>query len=84
MQFLGRQPRFQSYCKALFFLIKIVLPFIRGFSSHKPPILRIKNGHALLSKSGEKRGGRGEEGAINFYKFLLSPKGPNEWHNIPF
>ena len=25
----------------------------------------------------------GEEGAIKFYNFLLSPKGLNEWHNIP-
>ena len=25
-----------------------------------------------------------EEGAIKFYNFLLSPKGPNEWRNIPF
>ena len=22
---------------------------------------------------------KGEEGAMNFYNFLLSPKGPNEW-----
>ena len=25
---------------------------------------------------------KGEEGAIYFYNFLLSPKGPNEWLNI--
>ena len=27
---------------------------------------------------------KGEEGAIKFYNFLRSPKGPNEWRNIPF
>ena len=27
---------------------------------------------------------KGEEGALNFYNLLRSPKGPNKWCNIPF
>ena len=32
----------------------------------------------------KKRGGRGKRVLYFFYNFLLSPKGPNAWCNIPF
>ena len=42
-------------------------------------------GLPFLAKSGGKKERRtGDEGVINFYNFLLSPKGPNASHNIPF
>ena len=37
----------------------------------------------LVSQVRWKERKKGEEGALNFYNFLLSPKSPNEWHNIP-
>ena len=41
-----------------------------------------------IAKSDKKNAGvddalKEEEGVINFYNFLLSPNGSNEWRNIP-
>ena len=55
--------------------------FIASPLLHLVPATCRANGHSVLAKSGEKRGGRGEEGAINFYNFLLSPKGVS-FHQI--
>ena len=40
------------------------------------------NGHALLAKSGEQRGGRGEEEALNFYNFLKAQMSAVPFHFI--
>ena len=42
------------------------------------------NGHALLAKSGEKRGGKGKSELLISTISYYPPKGPNEWRNIPF
>ena len=43
-------------------------------------VIQKAKGHALLTKSGEKRGGGG---ATIFYNILWTAKVPNVWRNIP-
>ena len=51
---------------------------------HLVAVARKANGYALLAKSGINRGGRGKREPYIFSISYSPPKGPSEWHNIPF